>query len=105
VDSTLRLVLREWKAALTLLLIAVAVIIAENWQSAGPVALEAAKVVRFGSYSNEFGNHPTVIVRLRNGSTEEIRSTPVLLRACSANAIITLVRRAHALQVHPRGCR
>ena len=104
-DSPLHLLLREWKAAWALVLIAVAAIIVANWQSAGPVSLETASVVRFGSYADEIGNHPTVIVRLRDGNTQEIRSTPVLLRACSAGAIITLVRRAHALQVHPRGCR
>lgn len=104
-DSPLRLVLGEWKAALALVLIAVAAVIAENWQSAGPVALEVASVLRFGSYSNEIGNHPTVIVRLRDGSLQEVRSTPALLRGCIIGAAIALAHRPHSLQVDPSGCR
>ena len=95
---------REWKAVLALALIALAAIIVAGSRSLGPASLEVAKVARFGSYADEIGNHPTVIVQLRDGSRQEIPSTPLLLRACSVGATINLVRRAHSLQVHPKGC-
>jgi hypothetical protein len=103
-DSLWRSMLSEWKVAVALALIALAAIIVAGSRSSTPALLQVASVVRFGSYANEIGNHPTVIVRLQDGSTQEMRSTPVLLRACSVGATIHLVRRARSLQVDSRGC-
>lgn len=97
--------LGEWKVILAFGSVALAASIAAGYRSAGPVAIEVGSVVRFGSYADEIGNHPTVIVRLRDGGTQELRSTPMLLRACTVGATISLVRRDHSLQVHPEGCR
>lgn len=99
-----RSMLSEWKVALALVLIALAAIIVAGSRSSAPAVLEVASVARFGSYADEIGNHPTVIVRLQDGSTQEMRSTPVLLHACFVGATIHLVRRAHSLQVDSRGC-
>lgn len=104
-DSLWHSIRGEWKAALAVVLLAGTAIIVVGFQSPGPIVREAASVVRFGSYADDFGNHPTVIVRLGDGSTQEILSTPELLRACKTGVIIAVARHAHALQVHPRGCR
>jgi len=105
VDSLWRSIVGEWKVVLAFTSVALAAIIAAGYRSSGPAAVEVASVVRFGSYADEVGNHPTVIVRLRDGGTQELRSTPMLLRACTVGATISLVRRDHSLQVHPEGCR
>jgi len=97
--------LGEWKVVSAFALVAFAAIIAAGYQSSGPPAIEVASVVRFGSYADEVGNHPTVIVRLRDGGAQELRSTPILLGDCTVGATISLVRRDHSLQVHPEGCR
>ena len=102
--SLSRSMLSEWKVALALVLIALAAIIVAGSRSSAPAVLEVASVARFGSYADEIGNHPTVIVRLQDGSTQEMRSTPVLLHACFVGATIHHVRRAHSLQVDSRGC-
>jgi hypothetical protein len=90
---------------MALVVIAGVLIVVAVLKSSGPASLETASVVRFGSYADEIGNHPTVIVHLGDGSTQELKSTPVLLHACTVGAAITLVRRTHSVQVHPRGCR
>jgi hypothetical protein len=96
--------LGEWKVVLAFALVALAAIITGGYRSSGPSVVEVASVVRFGSYADEIGNHPTVIVRFRDGGTQELRSTPMLLGACTVGATISLVRREHSLQVHPKGC-
>jgi len=103
-DSLWRSMLGEWKAALALALIALAAIIAAGSRSSTPALPEVASVVRFGSHADEIGNHLTVIVQLQDGSTQEMWSTPVLLRACSVGVTIHLVRRARSLEVDSTGC-
>lgn len=104
-DGFWRSMLGEWKAVVAAMSLAGAFILLAVIKTSGPVLLEIANVARFGSYADDLGNHPTVIVRLSDGSTQEIMSTPELLRACTVGATIALVRRARSFQVHPRGCR
>ena len=69
--------------AAALVVVAAAFIVLIAFHSLGPASLERAGVVRFGSYANEFGDHPTVIVRLADGSTQQITSSPTALSGCA----------------------
>jgi hypothetical protein len=108
IGDWLRFVTLEfWKIALLIAGLGAAAISFGSWmyRDAGqPVREEEAEVVRFGSYSNSDGDHPTVVVRLRDGRTQQLTTSGAELENCRAGGRIRLLRGSSSLRVSPQGC-
>ena len=95
----------EVKAVLVVFGVIAAFVAVGVYKCAGPSGAEQAQIVRFGSYANELGNQPTVIVRTEDGRQYTLMASAGMLRQCQVGKRIRLVRTAHRLRVDPRGCR
>jgi len=74
------------------------------WRRSAPQTYETAKVVRFGTYADNLGNHPTLVVATSDGTERQIETTPELLRDCKAGSNIKLIVSPHHSEVAPAGC-
>lgn len=79
-------------------------IVVSAYSHAGFAEAEIGEVLRFGSYANDLGNQPTVIVRTNDGRQIELKASPGSLRHCQVGDRVRLVR-MRSLRVDPRGCR
>lgn len=95
----------ETKAVLAVGGVIAAFVAAGVYKYAGPSGAEQGQIVRFGSYANELGNQPTVLVRTEDGRQYTLMASAGMLRQCQVGKRIRLVKTAHRLRVDPRGCR
>ena len=96
---------REWKAIVAISVIVLVMVGAIVLKQSGPVEVEIAKIVGFGTYSDEMGGHPIVIVAAPDGRRDEVKTSPALLLGCSVGHAIRLLRKPHSLSVASNGCR
>ena len=75
------------------------------YKYAGPSVAEQGEITRFGSYANELGNQPTLLVRTKHGRQYTLMASAGMLRQCQVGKRIRLIKTAHQLRVDPRGCR
>jgi hypothetical protein len=68
-----------------------------------PVVVEAT-VVRFGSQATNEGNQPILVVRLEDGTVQELLARPSDVKSCRAGGLVRLDRRGALLFVRPGGC-
>lgn len=94
----------ELKAVCVLAFLAIVAVSVLVFKQSGPMTPETGLIVRFGSYANEVGNQPIVVVRTDHGQLEEVKASATLLNRCAAGGQIRLLRRAHNLAVAPEGC-
>ena len=94
----------ELKAIVIFSLLALCLAAAFVWKRSEPRAYETAKVVRFGSYADNLGDHPTVIVTTSDGAERQIEATPELLKGCKAGGNIKLIVSPRHSEVAPSGC-
>lgn len=75
------------------------------FRNGGKAKVVQATIDRFGSYSSDDGNQPTVILRLPGETAREIATNRASILGCRVGDQIWLVKRSHSLIVAPRGCR
>jgi len=96
---------REWKAIAAISIVVCVMVASIVLKQSGPVELEIATIVGFGTYTDEMGGHPIVIVAAPDGRRDEVKTTSALLTGCSVGGAIRLLRKPHSLSVALRGCR
>lgn len=93
----------SWRlAALAAVLMAV-VAVAARTLTAASTRVEA-RLVRFGSYATDAGSLPLLIVRLSDGTDQQVRVRRSDVRACRVDSTIHLMRRGSLLTLAPGGC-
>ncbi len=93
----------SWKVlALAALLIA-AVAGAALTLTRAPEEVEA-QVIRFGSYATDEGNKPILVVRLGDGTVQQVRARRSEVRSCRVGGTVQLLRRGSLLALQPGGC-
>lgn len=97
----------HWKIALLVAGLVVLAIVLGLWRyrdDAATVVEERAELIRFGVTSDYDGDHPTVIVRLRDGSVRQLSASRASVRLCRVGGGIRVLRSENTLRVSPFGC-
>ena len=97
--------LEEWRAALGLGIVVAALVGYILVRQSRPTEFETAKIIRFGSYANDTGDHPSVTASTTDGASIQVFTIGAPLGNCVVGGQIRLVRKPHSVSVDPRGCR
>lgn len=97
----------SWKAILLILMLGVGALMlgrSASRTAKAPAKEEMGRVIRFGSYADEMGDQPLIIVELSDGTKKQLMIWRPQLQTCRVGDRIRLVRKAGVLRVHTRGC-
>ena len=70
----------------------------------GHTEIETGSVVSFGSYADETGNQPLVVVGMRDGRQEQVFAAPNALNGCKVGSPIVLQKQGGTLRAAPFAC-
>lgn len=73
-------------------------------QLEAPALFETATVLRFGQYSSEKGDFPTIIIRRADGRIQQLRAPRRILADCRRGGQVRLVQHGTMVRVNIPAC-